>query len=128
MTGLSFTVSQADIVPSGNPVVCAMVNIGPVTLYSSFAALEQAMRDVETSFAALRAGELAIVNGKLKAKGLTEIAVLQPVPEPAGGGGELRAVAGHLVGLQSALPSGLPVPSDARSASPRLQFVSDCSR
>jgi hypothetical protein len=64
------------------------------------AALEHELRDTENDFAALRKGELATVNGQLKAKGLTEIAVLEPLLEPAGGGGEIRAAAAHLIGLQ----------------------------
>jgi photosystem II stability/assembly factor-like uncharacterized protein len=62
-------------------------------------ALEHELRDVETEFGALSKGELATVNGQLKAKGLEEIAVLEPALEPAGGGGDIRAVAEHLVGL-----------------------------
>jgi photosystem II stability/assembly factor-like uncharacterized protein len=62
-------------------------------------ALEHELRDVENDFDALSKGELAIVNGHLKAKGLEEIAVLEPLLEPAGGGGEARVVASSLIGL-----------------------------
>ncbi len=62
-------------------------------------ALEHELRDVENDFAAFTKGELAAVNGKLKAKGIEEIAVLEPELEPAGGGGEARAVASSLIGL-----------------------------
>ncbi|MGH6879034.1 MAG: sialidase, partial [Rhizomicrobium sp.] len=62
-------------------------------------ALEHELRDVESDFAALSNGELATVNGRLKAKGMEEIALVEPVLEPAGGGGEARALASSLIGL-----------------------------
>jgi hypothetical protein len=63
--------------------------------------LERELRDVENDFATLSKGELATVNEHLKAKSMEKIAVLEPVLEPAGGGGDIRAVASGLVGLHA---------------------------
>jgi hypothetical protein len=62
-------------------------------------ALERELRDVESDYDALAKGELATVNGRLKSKGMEEIAVLEPALEPAGGGGEASALASHVIGL-----------------------------
>jgi len=62
-------------------------------------ALEHELRDVENDFGELSKGELATVNGQLKAKGLEIIALVEPVLDPAGGGGEAKILGSGLIGL-----------------------------
>ena len=62
--------------------------------------LEHELKDVEDQFAALERGELATVNSQLKAKGLDQIALVDPPAGSAGGGGPAKALASGLIGLR----------------------------
>jgi hypothetical protein len=62
-------------------------------------ALEHELRDVEASFDQLSKGELATVNGELKAAGAEQIAMSDAVSDPAQEGAA-RGLANGLVGLR----------------------------
>jgi hypothetical protein len=62
-------------------------------------ALEHELRDVEASFDALSKGELANVNAKLKKAG-AEVIAMADIEQGSGGGGPIRDVANHMLGLR----------------------------
>ena len=62
--------------------------------------LEHELKDVEDSFGTLVKTELAAANAGLKAKGMNEITLHEPLPTTGGGGGQAKKIAANLVGLR----------------------------